>query len=96
MSPLIVKGGVLPAPSVLLRHAGERSADFIEKMRVREHRCYRALDPLIGLCRGEVDLAQITVACACSYHDFRFKEDWRSDSPKLARWFERFIQRPSL
>ena len=23
LSPLIVKGGVLPAPSVLLRHAGE-------------------------------------------------------------------------
>ena len=80
----------------LLRKPGERSDDFIEKMRQREHRCYRAIEPLVGDFMGEVDLAQISVGVAASYNDFRFKEDWRAGNPKLAQWYERFIRRPSM
>lgn len=79
-----------------LRKPAERSEDYIEKMRAREHRCYRAIEPLVAEFKEDVDLAQISVAVGCSYHDFRFKEDWRSANPQLTRWFERFIQRPSM
>jgi glutathione S-transferase len=100
MSIISINNGLLESQiqrrAELLRVPAERSDDFIEKMKQREHRCYRALEPLVEWFREDVDLAQISVASACSYHDFRFQEDWRSDSPKLARWFERFIQRPSM
>lgn len=80
----------------LLRETSEKSQDFIEKMRAREHRCYRAIEPLVPWFEGEVDLAQISVAVGCSYCDFRYKEDWRAGNPQLARWYERFVQRASI
>lgn len=80
----------------LLRKSDERSEDFCRKMRDREHRIYRSMEGMTGLFKGEVDLAQITVACALSFHDFRYKEDWRSGNSNLVKWYERFIQRPSM
>jgi glutathione S-transferase len=81
----------------LLRNVSERSNDFIEKMRQREHRCFAALEPAAAEFGADVDLAQIAVATACGYADFRYpNDDWRSASPKLARWFERFSERPSM
>ena len=80
-----------------LRGDAERSGDFIQKMRDRETRCFRALDPTAASFGPEVDLSQIAVATACGFADFRYpKEDWRSSVPSLARWFERFSERPSM
>lgn len=100
MSIISIASGALEAQiyrrAELLRRPGERSEDFIRKQRDREHRCYRAIESMVGEFTDDVDLAQITVGVACSYQDFRFREDWRSDNPRLARWFERFIRRPSM
>jgi glutathione S-transferase len=100
MSIISITSGALESQisrrAELLRKPSERSEDLIRKMRDREHRCYRALEPMTTSFSGELDLAQITLACALSYHDFRFKEDWREANPKLTRWFERFIERPSM
>lgn len=81
----------------LLRDARERSDDFIGKMRQREHRCFVALEPAAAEFGASVDLAQIAVATACGYADFRYPDDdWRSTSPDLARWFAHFSERPSM
>lgn len=81
----------------LLRDATERSNDFIEKMRERERRCFAALEQEAVGFGAECDLAQIAVATACGYADFRYPDDrWRGASPKLAQWFERFSERPSM
>ena len=34
------------------------------------------------------DLAQITIAVACGYDDWRYGSDWRGVAPKLAAWFD--------
>jgi glutathione S-transferase len=101
LSVISIANGLIEAQiyrrAELLRQESERSVDFIEKMKQREHRCYRALDPLIGQFKSDFDLAQLSVAVGCSYADFRFTEDdWRQESPNLARWFEEFIKRPSM
>jgi glutathione S-transferase len=100
MSVISIASGLLEAQisrrAERLRKPAERSEDYIRKMHDREHRCYAALEPMMKLFRRDVDLAQITLACALSYHDFRYKEDWRSPNPDMTRWFERFIQRPSM
>ena len=39
----------------------------------------------------------LAAACALGYLDFRFADDaWREGRPRLAAWFERFDDRPSM
>ena len=46
---------------------------------------------------GPLTIGQIAVACALGYLDLRWDADqWRQGRPKLAAWFERFSQRPSI
>lgn len=46
---------------------------------------------------GDLNMAQIGVACALNYVDFRHPDrDWRALAPKLAEWFKTFSQRPSM
>lgn len=81
----------------LLRQPAERSADFIDKMRERKLRCFRALDERVPAAGTVFDLAQITTGIACSYNDWRFPDDgWRAAAPRLAAWYDMIAERPSM
>lgn len=81
----------------LLRDERERSDDFIGKMRDRSLRCLAALEKRVPHLGADFDLAQITIAVACGYQDWRYPSDgWRSVAPALAAWFDRVSPRPSL
>ena len=81
----------------LLRSERERSDDFIGKMRDRQLRCFGALEKKVADFGAGFDLAQITVAVACSYNDWRYEADgWRGVAPKLAAWFDGVSRRPSM
>lgn len=42
-------------------------------------------------------IGEIAAACALGYLDFRYAEmNWREGRPKLAQWFEKFSQYPSM
>lgn len=46
---------------------------------------------------GPIDSAQIAVACALGYLDFRHGDrDWRAIAPELAGWYATFAARPSM
>ena len=46
---------------------------------------------------GRTDIGAITFGCALGYLDFRFAHrPWRDGHPKLASWFARFSERPSM
>lgn len=46
---------------------------------------------------GPVDIASITTGCLLGYLDLRFADlGWRGSAPELARFYERFSQRPSM
>lgn len=61
----------------------ERALDALEK----------AGEPL----EGEPNIAQIGVACALGYLDFRLTElDWRNQRPVLQAFYERFCARESM
>jgi glutathione S-transferase len=56
-----------------------------------------ALDAEADAFGGTVDIGTITTGCALGYLDFRYADEgWRATRPKLAAWFERFAQRPSM
>ena len=80
----------------LLRSERERSNDFIGKMRDRELRCFAALETRVADFGATFDLAQITTAVACGYESWRYGDEWRGVAPKLAAWFDRVAQRPSM
>ncbi len=42
-------------------------------------------------------LGHIAIVCALGYLDFRFADmDWRGGHPRLAAWFQKQLQRPSV
>ena len=57
-----------------------------------------ALEAEIGaIAAAPVGVAQITIAIACAYMDFRFPQlGWRAACPQLAAWECSFAARPSM
>jgi glutathione S-transferase len=101
LADIAIASGIIEAQvarrAELLRSERERSDDFIDKMRNRSLRCFGALEAKVSYFGAAFDLAQITVAVACGYDDWRYKADgWRRVAPKLASWFDGVSQRPSL
>src|SRR5262249_45725773 len=92
LADIAVAGGHIAAqiarPAELLRGESERSDDFIGKMRDRELRCFAALEKRVPDPGAPFDLAQITMAVACSYESWRYGNEWRGVAPKLAAWFD--------
>ncbi len=78
-----------------LRPEELRWADWVDNQMAKIR---RSLDVLEGEPMGDgVDIGTISVACALGYLDFRYSDEgWRDSRPKLAAWFEKFAQRPSM
>jgi glutathione S-transferase len=100
LADMAVAGGIIEAQiarrAELLRDQRERSGDFIQKMRDRELRCFATLEKRVGDFGAAFDLAQITIAVACGYEDWRYGGEWRSVAPKLAAWSDTAARRPSM
>ena len=78
-----------------LRPEELRWADWVNNQMAKIR---RSLDVLEGEPMGDgVDIGTISVACALGYLDFRYSDErWRDSRPRLATWFEKFAQRPSM
>ncbi|HTG24888.1 MAG TPA: glutathione S-transferase family protein [Reyranella sp.] len=100
LADISVASGIIEAQiaqrAELLRDEGEKSGDFIQKMRDREFRCFATLEKRVGNFEAAFDLAQITIAVACGYEDWRYGGEWRSVAPKLAAWSDIAGKRPSM
>ncbi|MGE0769810.1 MAG: glutathione S-transferase family protein [Hyphomicrobiaceae bacterium] len=80
-----------------LRPDATRSESFLEKQRVRIRRCFDALEQGVEHLERPIDLAMITTDIALSYQDWRdWLEDFRPGRPRLAAWYERFAELPSM
>jgi len=56
-----------------------------------------ALEDSVDILGDRVHIGTISVGCALGYLDFRYGDrKWRGSHPKLAAWFAKFEQRPSM
>jgi glutathione S-transferase len=80
-----------------LRPAGEQSPGFIAKQKTKMAQGLDSLEGEADKLGDGLDIGLIAIASALGFVDFRFAADnWRAKRPKLARWYDRFAQRPSM
>ncbi len=92
----IMDAGVL-GRGEMLRPDGEKSEKFIAAQKAKLNNAMNALEKEADSFGEAIDIGLIAVAAALGYMDFRYAaESWRSTRPKLARWYDRFAQRPSM
>ncbi|RTZ61246.1 MAG: glutathione S-transferase [Gammaproteobacteria bacterium] len=48
------------------------------------------------LLNERLTMADISLGCALSYLNLRYKKGWRKERPRLARWHRKISQRPSF
>jgi len=83
------------------RPKGERSKSVIERQRGKVTLALAAMSADLGeqpWCHGgSFSLADIAVACALGYLDFRFPDiHWRETHANLAQLYDKLMQRPSF
>ena len=80
-----------------LRPAGEKSEAFMAKQKGKMTNALDALESEADKLGEGLDIGLIAIASALGYVDFRFAADtWRAKRPNLARWYDKFAQRPSM
>jgi glutathione S-transferase len=83
----------------ILRPANEQSRAWIDRQLMALSAGCQWLEQHVDELEetSTVDIGHIAVGCALGYFSVRFPTDkWRNDCPMLARWQERFEQRPSM
>lgn len=81
----------------MIRPEEYRWPDWIARQKDKIYTTFALLERQIGELEGDLNIGQITIACAIDIVEFFFTEDeWRPDCPRLAAWFDDFGQRPSM
>lgn len=80
------------------RSEEKQSSEWIEAQWAKISRALTALNARwMSHLSGPLNMAQISVACALSYLDFRHDDrNWRNGNDALAQWHAKFSERPSM
>jgi glutathione S-transferase len=93
----ILEAAVLCRYEVVVRPEALRWKDWVEGQKRKILGSLDVLEGEVTTWGDDFDIGQIGAACVCGYLDFRFADwNWRAGRPKLAAWFERAAQRPSV
>ena len=77
-----------------IRSDNEKSKNFINKQEIRIIRTIKWLENNWNNYNdGYLTMDQIAIACALDYTMFRFNDKWKTDSPKLNKWFGNFVEK---
>lgn len=77
-----------------IRPDNEKSNNFINKQEIRIIRTIKWLESnWNNYNENYLTMDQIAIACALDYIMFRFNDNWRTDNPKLNKWFGEFINK---
>jgi glutathione S-transferase len=90
--------GIMEA-SVLIVYEGryrppeKAEQKWLDHQAVKVARGLAALEAELPGLDALPNVGQITLACALSYQDLRFKGEWRKDHPRLVEWLDTFADR---
>ena len=77
-----------------IRPDNEKSGTFINKQEIRIIRTIKWLESnWNNYNENYLPMDQIAIACALDYTMFRFNDNWRTDNPKLNKWFGEFVNK---
>lgn len=80
-----------------LRPPDRRWSDWSDGQMAKINNALNAMEKEAASLKGSPTIGHITFACALGYLDFRFADlDWRDKRKKLAAWYAKFAQRPSM
>ncbi|MCP5153078.1 MAG: glutathione S-transferase [Ectothiorhodospiraceae bacterium] len=80
-----------------LRPESLRWREWIDGLVAKFVRGVDALEAEAGSLGDTVDIGTITIGCALGYLDFRYADSgWRRGHDRLAQWYARFAERPSM
>lgn len=93
----ILEAAVLCRYEMAVRPEALRWRDWVEGQKRKILGSLDVLEAEVTAWGDDFDIGQIGAACVCGYLDFRFADlNWRAGRPRLAAWFERAAQRPSV
>ncbi len=77
-----------------IRTDNEKSKNFINKQEIRILRTIKWLENnWNNYDDSYLTMDQIAIACALDYTMFRFNDKWKTDSPRLNKWFTKFLEK---
>jgi glutathione S-transferase len=92
----IIEAAVAHVVETLRRPAALVHPGTLERQQEKIQRALGAIEGDVAAYDG-IDLSSVTLGCALGYLDFRLGGlNWRTDQPKLGRWYSRFEVRPSM
>lgn len=94
----IMEAAVAMVYEARFRAPDQQSPEWVAAQWAKAERSIAAIESRwMPLLRGPLNMAQIAVACALAYVDFRHDaRDWKGAHPALADWAEAFGARPSM
>ena len=93
----ILDAGVSCRYEMAVRPKEFQWAGWIEGQKKKWHGGLDELERDAGALDGEPTIGNIAAACALGWLDFRYNDDdWRKNRPNLARWYTKFLARPSM
>ncbi len=94
----IMDAAVLISYETRLRPAEQQSKEWMDAQWLKVTRALTAIeDRWMSNLSGPLDAAQIGLACALAYLDFRHDaRGWRKGHDQLAAWYADFAQRPAM
>ena len=82
----------------ILRPQPQQSPETLAAFDLKVRNAVAALDhEAAALADDQVSIGHVAIGCALGYIDFRFDHlGWRAVHDRIAGWYERFAQRPSM
>jgi glutathione S-transferase len=93
----LLDAALLVRYELTLRDEPMRSKAWIDAQMAKIRGALDQMEREAGTLKNALTIGTITFGCALGYLDFRFPDEhWRDGRKKLARWYEKFAQRPSM
>ncbi len=93
----LLDAALLVRYEITLREEPMRNAAWHEAQMKKIRSALDQMEREAGSLKGSLTIGHVTFACALGYLDFRFADEgWRNGRKKLAAWYDKFAQRPSM